>query len=125
VGAFHGGNFQAIQEYFQQRFCRFCANPFSSEGIQLLREEPGVLVVRVTCKSCGQPLGVAIVGTSARHQSKSSSCPLDWTRKDVERLSGNPAISYDDVLNAHEFVTNLGADWAKHLPKIKKSQKSA
>jgi hypothetical protein len=125
VSAFHGGSFQAIQEYFQQRCCRYCANPFSSEGIQLLREEPGVLVVRVTCSACKQPLGVAIVGTNTRQQNLRPNCPPDWTKKDIDRFAKHPVINYDDVLLAHEFFSTLGPDWAKHLPKTKKSQKSA
>jgi hypothetical protein len=123
VDTFHGGGFQAIQEYFQQRSCRFCANPFSSEGIQLLREEPGIVVVRVTCSACGQPLGVAIVGTTPKAQKARVSAPSDWTKKDIERLSPKPAINYDDVLNAHEFFSSLGSDWMKHLPKPKKPVK--
>lgn len=124
MGKFYGGGFQAVQEYFQQKFCRFCANPFSSEGIQLLREEPGVLVVRITCNACGRPLGVAIVGTTPRFKREKPSCPNDWTRKDIERLSSQPVIKYDDVLAAHEFFTNLGSDWAKHLPKIGRAAQS-
>jgi hypothetical protein len=65
MGNLHGGSFQAIQEYFQQKECRFCSHSFTSDGIQLLREEPGVLVVRVTCKTCGHPLGVATPAASA------------------------------------------------------------
>jgi hypothetical protein len=117
VAKFQGGSFQAIQEYFQQKFCRNCANLFSSDGIQLLRQEPGVLVVRVTCQSCGHPLGVAIVGCAPEKISKKTTLPLDWSRRDAERLSSKPAISYDDLLSAHEFFADLGADWTKHLPK--------
>lgn len=124
MGKFQGGGFQAIQEYFQQKSCRFCDNPFSSEGIQLLREEPGVLVVRVTCSACGHPLGVAIVGTNNQGQKERPNCPADWTKKDIERLSKNPAITYDDVLNAHEFFTKLGSDWSKHIPRLRRAAQS-
>lgn len=89
MGNLHGGSFQAIQEYFQQKECRFCSNSFKPDGIQLLREEPGVLVVRVTCSTCGHPLGVAIVGTTPKAQVKpAQSHPRDWTKRDKDRLVG-------------------------------------
>ena len=117
MGKFHGGSFQAIQEYFQQKFCRFCDHPFTSEGIQLLREEPGILVVRVTCSKCGKPLGVAIVGTGPSSSRQTPKYPVEWTKRDFERLSKKPVITYDDVLSAHEFFDGLGADWAKQVPR--------
>lgn len=117
MGNFHGGSFQAIQEYFQQKLCRFCDHPFTAEGIQLLREEPGIMVVRVSCSSCGRPLGVAIVGTATAAGRQRPKYPAEWTRRDFERLSSQPAITYDDVLCAHEFFTALGADWSRHLPR--------
>jgi hypothetical protein len=121
MGKHIGGSFQAIQEYFQQKTCRYCSNPFASEGIQLLREEPGVLVVRVSCRSCGHPLGVAIVGTAPRFKTEKREAPPEWTKRDIDRLSASPAITYDDVLEAHEFFTNLGSDWAKMLPRQKRA----
>ncbi len=115
MGVFQGGSFKAIQDYFQQKNCRFCCSPFTSEGVKLLREEPGIIVVRVVCMSCGHPLGVAIVGTS-RVPSRYRHYPSEWTKKDYERFASQPAITYDDVLEAHEFLAGLGADWTKHLP---------
>ena len=113
-----GGSFQAIQEYFQQKSCRHCANQFSADGIQLLREEPGVFVVRVTCRSCGHPLGIAIVGAATATQGKKErKLPPEWTRKDAGRLSKLPPISFDDVLAAHEFFSKLDASWQRHLPR--------
>ena len=120
MGKFQGGSFQAIQEYFQQKFCRNCDCQFSSEGIQLLRQEPGVLVVRVTCKACGHPLGVAIVGTVSESTKQEPVLPADWSRKDAERLAHRAPISYDDVLEAHHFIDQLGADWTQHLPRMGK-----
>jgi len=117
MGNLHGGSFQAIQEYFQQKECRFCSHSFTSDGIQLLREEPGVLVVRVTCKTCGHPLGVAIVGTTPRPARIQPQHPRDWTKRDKERLVGQPPITYDDVIAAHQFFKDLDTDWHKHLPK--------
>ena len=121
MGNLHGGSFQAIQEYFQQKECRFCSHAFKSDGIQLLREEPGVLVVRVTCSNCGHPLGVAIVGTTPKPQKAVSLHPRDWTKRDKDRLVGMPPITYDDVLNAHQFFKGLDTDWHKLLPKAGKA----
>jgi len=121
VGKNQGGSFQAIQEYFQQKCCRNCDNQFAAEGIQLLRQEPGVLVVRVTCQTCGHPLGIAIVGTNPTTGRSTVELPLDWTRRDVERLADRSPISFDDVLNAHQFIDSLGTDWTKYLPKIGKA----
>lgn len=118
MGKFQEGSFRLIQEYFQQKNCRFCSHPFTSEGIQLVSQELGHMVVRVGCSSCGRPLGIAIVGTKTPDvQSAKPKHPPEWTRKDKQRLSQQPAITYDDVLAAHEFFADLGADWNKHLPK--------
>jgi len=117
MGNLHGGSFQAIQEYFQQKSCRFCDHPFTSDGIELLREEPGILVVRVGCSVCGRPLGVAIVGTGPQPAPSKPKHPAEWTRRDCERLAGKPAITYDDVLSAHQFLSSLGPGWSRQLPR--------
>ncbi|HEY9775221.1 MAG TPA: hypothetical protein V6C81_15760 [Planktothrix sp.] len=75
----------------------------------------------MSCRSCGHPLGVAIVGTAPRSHRERRNCPTEWTKRDIDRLAAAPPISYDDVLTAHEFFTNLGSDWAKMLPQPKRN----
>jgi len=111
-----GSSFQAIQEYFQRQSCRYCYHPFAADGVQLLREEPGIMVVRVSCLQCQRPLGVAIVGTNnKKNQEKKPTS--EWTKKDTRKFEKLPAITYDDVLAAHQFFDSLGSDWTRHLGK--------
>ncbi len=97
-----------------------------------MRQEPGVVVVKVGCLHCGQPLGIALVGVSTQSQiascahgkqatKKNKDRPAEWSKRDAARLSDKPKISYDDLLAAHEFFQSLGSDWSKHLPKLKKA----
>jgi hypothetical protein len=131
---FREGSFEAIQEYFQRRSCRFCDQPFLADGVQLIREEPGVLVVKVGCISCGRPLGVALVGMNVNDtdikcsnkvnsrnycQKNDYAHPVEWSKKDIARLKDKPAITYDDVLSVHQFLDDIGASWSQHLSKVR------
>jgi len=134
-GSSQGNGFHLIKEYFQQRSCKHCCRNFSSDGIELIREEPGMVVVRVGCSGCGQPLGIALVGMSSGGTPKQMPAPqmrkqavlppidqdilypAEWSKGDIQRLSKTSRITYDDVLDAHEFFANLGDDWSKLLPK--------
>ncbi|MBX9688642.1 MAG: hypothetical protein K2X27_18180 [Candidatus Obscuribacterales bacterium] len=134
-GSSQGNGFQLIKEYFQQRSCKHCCRNYSSDGIELIREEAGMVVVRVSCSSCGQPLGIALVGMTGGASRQTAPLaatrsartlppleldipyPADWSKNDIQRLSSAPQISYDDVLDAHEFFSGLGSDWSRFLPK--------
>ena len=128
---------RAITEYFKRRACRQCAQPYTADGIELIRHEPGVIVVRVACCACNTPLGIALVGMSApaqigacehgrpgnraavNQERRKWNLPGEWTKRDACKLSDQPPISYDDVLAAHQFFDALGGDWMKHMPRIK------
>lgn len=130
-GGVHGDSFQAIAHYFQQRNCRNCTRPYTAEGIEFLREEPGVIVVRVGCANCGSPLGIALVGMNnlppalngapAPERPIHRRHPRDWSKRDADRLTDKPPISYDDVLAAHQFFAEVGDNWSQFLPKIGKA----
>lgn len=93
-----------------------------------------MVVVKVGCSGCGQPLGIALVGMSGAGSKSAKQTaeqlpvvsndflqshrhPNDWSKNDIQRLSTAPRIGYDDVLDAHEFFSGLSDDWTKYLPK--------
>lgn len=74
------------------------------------------MVVRVSCLECQRPLGVAIVGTNGKKgQATKKAVRSEWTKKDAQKFEKMPAITYDDVLAAHQFFDSLGSDWQQHL----------
>lgn len=115
---------QQLAEYFSKsdRVCGRCLRPFDADSFHVMHTATdGGVTVRVTCSHCQQPLGVALVRLKSPPAApvKSKKLPLGWTRKDAVRLKDHPTISYDDVIEAHEFFSNLGPDWARLLPSDK------
>ncbi|MBU6429226.1 MAG: hypothetical protein KGR26_09470, partial [Cyanobacteria bacterium REEB65] len=92
-------------------------------------------VVKVHCTACNQPAGVAIVGVEYESvevgQRERSELPAPGpgyntrsraifsSRREEERFAGLEPISGDDVLNAHQFFKDLGANWMDQIPKRK------
>lgn len=127
-------NFTVVQEHFRKLRCAHCQQSFTPEGVKLLREEKDYWVVRVHCTSCQQPAGVAIVGveyessdqpaperTAEREPALAGTAPnrvrgIFSSRKEEEKFSKLGPISNDDLLDAHDFINNLGSDWMRFLP---------
>ena len=127
-------NFTVVQEHFRKLRCAHCQQSFTPEGVKLLREEKDYWVVRVHCTSCQQPAGVAIVGVE--YESSDAPVPererterevahaggtnrvrgIFSSRREEEKFSKLQPISNDDLLDAHDFINNLGSDWMRHLP---------
>lgn len=113
------GNFKLIQDHFTHLNCPYCEHPFTHNCVNLLREEKDYWVVKVVCSSCSKSVGIAIVGvdyegvSDKRDESKFES----FSRKDHERLLNKKPINYDDVIEAHRFIQDLGSDWMKYLPR--------
>ena len=114
--------FNIIQSFFTTMRCNHCDTPFEERGIELLQEQGnGLFVVSVYCHHCQQQVGVAMVGLEGASPDMVPGVPQtqpdpEFTEEDMKRLSNYDAISDDDVLDAHEFFSNLKGDWTKHVP---------
>lgn len=94
-----------IEKLFSNLCCSQCKRGFSEDSIIIKREEKGLLVVGLECKHCGKNFGVAFLGLSDIE-----------LKEPLEVVEGPEPISYDDVIDAHNFFKNLDEDWSKYLP---------
>lgn len=104
--------FEAIQNFFCSMHCSECNTLLKPDGITLLKEENNYFIVKITCTKCNQPVGLAIVGIE-QHTSHLEN-PSNKITEEKDSLQ-TPSITYDDVIDAHHFFSNLGSDWMKHI----------
>lgn len=107
--------FSLIQNFFTRMRCNFCSHSFSPEDIQLIRQDEGIYIVNVYCNHCRTQNGVAMVGVEVPDQEVYFEDP-ELTEEELERFSVYKPISADDVLEAHEFFSNLDENWTKLIP---------
>jgi len=109
-----------INEFFSHVKCSNCDEFFNNESIELVRQESNNIVVRITCAKCGKNLGLAILGIDRAQHKNSLDFSEDTSNKSDMPVSVNAdesPITYDDVIEAHQFFNGLGEDWSKYLPK--------
>ncbi|MCA9841017.1 MAG: hypothetical protein KC475_02770 [Cyanobacteria bacterium HKST-UBA03] len=126
-------HFSIIQHFFSRLRCQSCHEHFDEDGIELVRENEGLYLVRVSCCHCGEEAGMAMVGVEqgtdrSDDHSHDAQTPLisgskyqgftdpELTPAEIRRLSQFDPVSNDDVIEAHRFFQGLGHDWRKHLP---------
>lgn len=105
-----------INNFFSHIRCSNCQEFFKEGSVQLIRKETNNIVVKITCTNCDKNLGLAILGIDNAEYKNS----LDFSNQEAEAPvcadNSSTPITYDDVIEAHNFFANLGDDWAKHLP---------
>lgn len=107
---------EAIIHYFKQKKCNNCDENFASESIKLIKQEPKVLVVQITCTGCQHCHGTAVVAMNPDISNERPQLPLDWSKNDFKRLAHLKPISTDDIIVTHNFIEALGSDWMKYIP---------
>lgn len=110
-------DFRLIQEHFSNLNCPNCDSNFSQDGIKLLKKENDFWIVKIFCNTCNTLAGIAIVGIEHLeiNGSKKEIKNIELTDNDIKKFSGKPPITTDDVIEAHNFIKNLGSDWMKYL----------
>ncbi len=99
-----------LKKLFSGLCCSVCKHDFDESAIYIKREEKNLLVLQIICPECGKSFGLALLGTGAFSVK-------DDTEDDALVIQNCPApISYDDVLDAHNFFDKLEKDWTKYIP---------
>lgn len=92
------------KKLFSNLCCSACKNGFDENSIEIIREENHLLTVHLRCKHCGKDFGTALIRLErTKHQ------------EPLVAVDGPDAINTDDVIDAHEFIKELGGDWNKYF----------
>ena len=101
-----------VKLIFSKMVCSCCDNQFTPECVEIIRIEENCAIVKIQCTTCNKNYGIAMVGIEKIEIIPSDNL-LDAENVLVPDL---PPITSDDVIDAHNFIDNLGDDWMKHLP---------
>ena len=107
-----------INMLFSDMCCSECKADFTDDSVFVLRREKNLNVIQIVCQNCGKSFGIALLGSCEEKDNKS------YSQSDLalQIQEGPDAICYDDVLDAHDFFSNLEDDWQKYIPEnLKKS----
>ncbi len=98
-----------LKRLFSGLCCSVCRHDFDEEAIIIKREEENLLVLQIVCPECGKSFGIALLGSGA--------LAIKDKEDDELQIQESPKpITYDDVLDAHNFIENLEKDWTKYIP---------
>lgn len=100
---------EKLKKLFSGFCCSNCRHDFDESAIFIKREEKNLLVLQIICPECGKSFGLALLGTGAL--SVKDKEDDEFVIQDCPK-----PISFDDVIDAHQFINNLGNDWTKYIP---------
>ncbi len=86
-----------IKTLFSGLCCSRCKNEFSKDSIEILERDCDIMRCRLSCAKCGKDFGEILFNFNRK---ASAHTPL-------EILEGPEPITYDDVIDAHEFIKKM------------------
>ncbi len=125
--------------------CSHCGTGFDESCIGLLEVSYDTVMVRIVCKECGKKYVLAFMDLNFSFFEATFGAPLeadafkedikkeqnenniledeefifdklytDYKKEDIKTLD---KITYDDVLEAHEFIQNFEENWRRYMDK--------
>ena len=88
--------------------CSNCLKDFDENSIRIVRFDEGLFVLKITCKNCSKSFGLAFLGLGEEDILKTVS----------NGIKASP-ITYDDVLDAHQYIQNLDENWKNFIQNTK------
>jgi len=97
-----------VKLIFSKMVCSCCDEPFTEDSVDIIRVEDNIAIVKIVCTHCQKNYGIAIVGIEN----------IDSDEIDIDhvQIPDLPAITTDDVIEAHKFIDKLDSDWSKYIP---------
>jgi hypothetical protein len=90
-------------------YCPLCEASFNPQEAKVLGESADSHLMHIRCGNCSNAI-LALVLVSSVGVS-SVGMVTDLAHEEVNRFKDAPAVSTDDVLDAHRLLVNQGALW--------------
>ncbi|MDD3594143.1 MAG: hypothetical protein PHX18_05910 [Candidatus Gastranaerophilales bacterium] len=98
-----------VKMIFSKMACSQCGTNFDDDCIDIIRIEDNCAIVRIFCTTCSKNYGIAIIGIER----------IGELEMPEHIEDGSEPVSYDDVIDAHKFISEMGPDWMKYIPQEK------
>lgn len=92
--------------------CPSCGALYNVDEVQFMGSQEGYFLLSMTCAKCSLPVWVNFFSGSPDGRSVLNDLTID----DLE-LSTKPAITPNEVLDFHNFITGFNGDFKKYLKK--------
>ncbi|MFQ5827455.1 MAG: hypothetical protein ACE5IA_08885 [Dehalococcoidia bacterium] len=93
--------------------CSVCGQHYEATNVQVLGRREELWFLSVSCLSChSQGLVAAVI-----KEGKPQEIITDLTEEEFARLSEQPSVEGDDILEMHTFLKDFDGDFSSLFPK--------
>jgi DNA-directed RNA polymerase subunit RPC12/RpoP len=91
--------------------CAACGQPYGESHIRLIAQREELFFVDLSCPHCGsQAVAIVTIQVDGEAVGAGAGVPLELPAFDPESSSEGPAVSVDDVIDAHVLLRDFEGD---------------